>query len=185
MAVQANFENIASYLQQFSHDRSIPPLEKWYPEYCGEMDLVIKANGEWWHEGRPIRRQKMVDLFAKILWKEQDDYFLKTPVEKIKIQVEDAPLLISAVDQVEIDGKQYLQMTTQNQDVFVIDAEHPIYMREFAGEMRPYVKVRYELEALVQRNVFYHLVNYGELYDEPNCTCLKLHSGDTQFTLCM
>ncbi|MFC3903504.1 hypothetical protein SAMN05421749_102296 [Acinetobacter marinus] len=185
MAVQANFENIASYLQQFSHDRSIPPLEKWNPDYCGEMDLVIKANGEWWHEGRPIRRQKMVDLFAKILWKEQDDYFLKTPVEKIKIQVEDAPLLISAVDQVEIDGKQYLQMTTQNQDVFVIDAEHPIYMRAFDGEMRPYVKVRYELEALVQRNVFYHLVNYGELYDEPNCTCLKLHSGDAQFTLCM
>lgn len=185
MVDSANFENIASYLQQFAHDRTIPPLEKWNPDYCGEMDLVIKANGEWWHEGRPIRRQKMVDLFAKILWREGDEFFLKTPVEKIKIQVEDAPLLISAVDQIEVDGKQYLQMTTQNQDVFVLDADHPIYMRAFDDEVRPYVKVRYELEALVQRNVFYHLVNYGELSEMSDGTCLKLRSGDIEYDLGM
>ena len=124
-------------------------------------------------------------LFAKILWREVDEYFLKTPVEKIKIQVEDAPLLISEVDQIDVDGKQYLQMTTQNQDVFVIDKEHPIYMREFDGEMRPYVKVRYELEALIQRNVFYHLVNYGELSETSDGTQLKLMSGDNEYILGM
>ena len=127
----------------------------------------------------------MVDLFAKILWREVDEYFLKTPVEKIKIQVEDAPLLISEVDQIDVDGKQDLQMTTQNQDVFVIDKEHPIYMREFDGEMRPYVKVRYELEALIQRNVFYHLVNYGELSETNDGTQLKLNSGDIEYILGM
>lgn len=185
MVDSANFENITSYLQQFADDRSIPPLEKWNPDYCGEMDLVIKSNGEWWHEGRPIRRQKMVDLFAKILWREGEEFFLKTPVEKIKIQVEDAPLLISEVDLIDVDGKQYLQMTTQNQDVFVIDKEHPIYMREFDGEMRPYVKVRYELEALIQRNVFYHLVNYGELSETSDGTQLKLMSGDNEYILGM
>lgn len=194
MVTDANFQSITAYLQQLEHDRSIPPLEKWNPAYCGEMDLVIKANGEWWHEGRPIRRQKMIDLFSRVLWKEQGQYYLKTPVEKIRIQVEDAPLLITQVDQVEIDGLSYLQFTTQNQDVIIVDEQHPVSIRAYPEqktgleqepEARPYVRVRYDLDALIQRQVFYHLVDYGELYDEPNGTCLKLQSGRTTFTLCM
>ncbi|OUY09113.1 DUF1285 domain-containing protein [Acinetobacter populi] len=190
MVSDANLQSLSSYLKQLEKDHTIPPLEKWNPEYCGEMDLVIKANGEWWHEGSPIRRQNMIDLFSRVLWKEEGSYYLKTPVEKIKIQVEDAPLLVTQVDQIEIDGQTYLQFTTQTQDVIVADQQHPVFIRSYMDETgeseeRPYIKVRFGLDALIQRQVFYHLVNYGKLFDEPHGTCLKLHSGTTQFTLYM
>ena len=183
MVSEANFTNLSAYLNTLNHDRVIPPLETWNPQNCGAMDLVIKANGEWWHEGQLIRRQKMVDLFSKVLWKEDAEYFLKTPVEKIKIQVEDAPLLITQVDHIDVDGQTYLQCTTQNQDVFLVDEEHAIFMHTYNGETRPYVHVRFGLNALIQRQAFYHLVNYGELSVENQQTILKLNSGKTEIIL--
>ena len=183
MVTEANFTNLSAYLTQLNNDRVIPPLEKWNPQHCGDMDLVIKANGEWWHEGQLIRRQKMIDLFSKVLWKENDEYYLKTPVEKIRIQVEDAPLLITQVDQVEIDDDLYLQCTTQNQDVFIVDAEHSIFMKEYEGEIRPYVHVRSGLNALIQRQAFYHLVNFGELDEQDQQATLSLSSGSYHFKL--
>ncbi len=190
MVSEANFQSITQYLQQFGDERRIPPLEQWHPQYCGAMDLVIKANGQWWHEGQQIRRQKLIDLFSKVLWQEDGEYYLKTPVEKIKIQVEDAPLLIVAVDQVEIESVQYLQLTTQNQDIVLADSEHSIFMRAYTDEqgkivMRPYLHVRFGLTALIQRNVFYHLLNYGELIETAQGTGLKLKSGTAQFILGM
>ncbi|MCZ4142826.1 hypothetical protein BZG17_34095, partial [Escherichia coli] len=117
---------------QQSHKRSIPPLEQWHPKHCGKMDLTVKANGEWWHEGQLIKRQALLDLFTKVLWKEEGKFYLKTPVEQIEIEVEDEPLLVNQVDQIEISGDEFLQLTTTNQDVILVDAEHPIFMREYA-----------------------------------------------------
>ncbi|KAA5684864.1 DUF1285 domain-containing protein, partial [Pseudomonas aeruginosa] len=75
-----NLMNIAQYLKgvQQSHKRSIPPLEQWHPKHCGKMDLTVKANGEWWHEGQLIKRQALLDLFTKVLWKEEGKFYLKT-----------------------------------------------------------------------------------------------------------
>ncbi|MCU4388221.1 DUF1285 domain-containing protein [Acinetobacter haemolyticus] len=176
-----NLMNIAQYLKdvQQSHKRSIPPLEQWHPKHCGKMDLKIKANGEWWHEGQLIKRQSLLDLFSRVLWKEHGKFYLKTPVEQIEIEVEDEPLLINLADQVEIEGKTYLQLTTSNQDVVIVDEQHPIFMREFAGELRPYVHVRFGMNALIQRQSFYHLVNYGNLSEnQQGDTVLTLKSGD-------
>lgn len=175
------FGSITQYvsLEDASQTRVIPPLAQWNPQHCGKMDLVIKANGEWWHEGSLIKRQRMLDLFSKVLWPEAGKYYLKTPVEKIEITVEDVPLLVNQVDQIQIDGQVYLQLTTTNQDVVIIDAEHPIFMREYQGEMRPYVHVRFGLNALIQRQAFYHLLNFGELTETPNGDAqLRLQSGD-------
>ena len=159
--------------------RVIPPVDKWSPKFCGKMDLVIKANGEWWHEGALIKRQPMLDLFSKVLWQEEGRYYLKTPVEKIEIQVEDAPLLVNQVDQIQHNGQPYLKLTTPHQDVILVDDEHPIFMREYQGEMRPYVHVRFGLNALIQRNAFYHLLQYGELTENvQGVTELRLQSGD-------
>ncbi|MFW1951837.1 DUF1285 domain-containing protein [Acinetobacter beijerinckii] len=176
-----NLMNIAQYLKdvQQSHKRSIPPLEQWHPKHCGKMDLKIKANGEWWHEGQLVKRQALLDLFSKVLWKENDKFYLKTPVEQIEIEVEDEPLLVNQADQIEIDGQRYLQLTTINQDVVIIDKEHPIFMREYDGELRPYVHVRFGMNALIQRQSFYHLVNYGSLSENSQGdTVLTLKSGD-------
>jgi hypothetical protein len=176
-----NLMDIAQYLKgvQQSHQRVIPPLAQWHPKHCGKMDLKIKANGEWWHEGQLIKRAALLDLFSKVLWKENEKFYLKTPVEQIEIEVEDEPLLINQADQVEIDGKTYLQLTTTNQDVVIVDTEHPIFMREYAGELRPYVHVRFGMNALIQRQSFYHLINYGILSENAQgAAVLSLKSGD-------
>lgn len=181
-----NLMSIAQYLKDAhsGHKRSIPPLEQWHPKHCGKMDLKVKANGEWWHEGQLIKRQALLDLFSKVLWKEAGKFYLKTPVEQIEIEVEDEPLLVNQVDQIDIDGQSYLQVITTNQDVVIVDQEHPIFMRDFQGEMRPYVHVRFGINALIQRQAFFHLIEYGELLEnEQGDTILSLQSGDLHLQL--
>ena len=194
--------------------RAIPPLENWHPEQVTDMDLTIKANGEWWHEGGHMTRQSLVSLFATILWKEENngavEYFLKTPVQKLRIHVEDAPLLINDVGIVEEQGESWLEFTTTTGDVVRLDDEHPISLRaytmkdsddnshsdksknkednkstEISTQIRPYMMVRNGLEALVGRNAFYHLTEIGELTEREGETILTLQSGDNAYTLSM
>lgn len=182
--------------------RRIPPLEKWFPKNCGTMDLVIKANGEWWHEGRQMTRQSMIDLFSSVLWTEdvqgEPTYFLKTPVEKIGIRVEDAPLLITQVNTIEKEGKTYLEFITPHDDRVIADDDHPIIFRLPPNATantapQPYILVRQngssKLYGLIHRNVFYHLINLGELSETSDKTgtqtCLTLRSGDSVFHLSM
>lgn len=194
--------------------RAIPPLENWHPEQVTDMDLTIKANGEWWHEGGHMTRQSLVSLFATILWKEENngavEYFLKTPVQKLRIQVEDAPLLINDVGIVEEQGKNWLEFTTTTGDIVRLDGEHPISLRaytmkdsddnshsdksknrednestESSTQIRPYMMVRNGLEALIGRNAFYHLTEIGELTEREGETILTLQSGDNAYTLSM
>ena len=181
-----NLSNISQYLRnaQSSHKRSIPPLDQWHPKHCGAMDLKVKANGEWWHEGQLIKRQSMIDLFSTVLWKEDGKFYLKTPVEQIEIEVEDEPLFVNQVDQVEINQQTFLQLTTTTQDVVIVDQEHPIFMREFDGELRPYVHVRFGINALIQRASFFHLVEMGELMENRQGeSILLLKSGNFNLQL--
>ena len=194
--------------------RAIPPLENWHPEQVTDMDLTIKANGGWWHEGGHMTRQSLVSLFATILWKEENngavEYFLKTPVQKLRIHVEDAPLLINDVGIVEEQGESWLEFTTTTGDVVRLDDEHPISLRaytmkdsddnshsdksknkednkstESSTQIRPYMMVRNGLEALIGRNAFYHLTEIGELTEREGETILTLQSGDNAYTLSM
>ena len=207
-----NIDNLSHYLKSAAgtrEGRAIPPLENWHPEQIDDMDLVIKANGEWWHEGRPITRDLLVDLFSKVLWAQTDEqnqvrYFLKTPAEKWQIKVENAPLLVTQVDVIASPQKDLppqLQFTTRQGDVVVADAEHPIRLGLpfFSADSQtkdaqsqanlPYVLVRQNgtsaLYALIHRNVFYHLVELGTLVDTPAGTCLRLKSGSSVFELTM
>ena len=178
--------NIAQYLKdgQSGHKRSIPPLDQWHPKHCGAMDLKVLANGEWWHDGQLIKRQALIDLFSTVLWKEDGKFYLKTPVEQIEIQVEDEPLFVNQVDHVEIDAKHYIEFTTTNQDLIIVDQEHPIFMREYQGKLRPYVHVRFGINALIQRAAFFHLVEMGELLEnEQGESILVLQSGDLHLQL--
>lgn len=184
--------------------RAIPPLESWHPEQVDDMDLIIKANGEWWHEGGHMTRESLVSLFATILWKEENngtaEYFLKTPVQKLRIQVEDAPLLINDVGIVNEDGKSWLEFTTTTGDVIRLDDEHPIRLSAYSpkdssgkenesteaeDQIRPYMTVRNGLTALIGRNAFYHLTNIGELTERDGETILTLQSGGNSYPLTM
>jgi hypothetical protein len=167
------------------------PLEKWSPKYCGEMDLVIRANGDWWHEGVRMTRETLIKLFATVLWREVDDdgdrYYLKTPAEKIQIQVDDAPLLVVDVSQVVDNSQTFIRCTTKTGDVVIVDAEHRIEMRTFnhngVDEVRPYVRIRRNLDALIHRNAFYHLIGWSELQPNADGEAMVLHSGQEQFIL--
>lgn len=180
--------------------RSIPPLERWHPDHEEEMDMVIKANGEWWHEGTKVTRQSLVSLFATVLWREVGEdgaaqYYLKTPVQKFKITVEDAPLLINDVGIVREEGVDWLEFTTTTGDVVRLDPQHQITLREQAGgtkalgaqqsSIRPYMLVRNDLEALIGRNTFYHLIELGELAEQEGQTTLTLTSGGQRFVVSM
>jgi len=133
-----NLDVLSQYIKSAKgtrEGRAIPPLEKWHPEDIAGMDLTIKANGEWWHEGGQMTRESLVSLFATILWKEENngntEYFLKTPVQKIRIQVEDAPLLINDVGIVNEDDMSWLEFTTTTGDVVRLDNEHPIVLKAY------------------------------------------------------
>lgn len=147
-------------LAQLPKGQGLPPIERWHPEFCGDIDMRIARDGTWYYQGGPIRREAMVRLFSGILWREGDKYFLVTPVEKVGIQVDDAPFV--AID-VEVSGQgeaQRLEFVTQVGDRVIADAQHPIRVHTDAdsGEPSPYVLVRRNLEALIHRNVFYRLV---------------------------
>ena len=194
--------------------RAIPPLEKWHPEQVADMDLIIKANGEWWHEGGHMTRESLVSLFASILWKEENngtvEYFLKTPVQKLRIQVEDVPLLINDVGIVNEDNNSWLEFTTTTGDVVRLDDEHPIRLNSYVADgnsdansvdsvnrheenkrsqtdaqIRPYMEVRNGLTALIGRNAFYHLTDIGELTERDGETILTLQSGGKSYQLSM
>lgn len=171
--------------------KAMPPVEKWNPKYCGEMDLVIRANGEWWNEGVRMTREPLIKLYSTVLWREEDSgedrYYLKTPAEKIQIQVEDAPLLVVDVAQVEDDGKVFIRCTTKTGDVVIADSEHPIVMRtsklDGVDEIRPYIRIRRNLDALIHRNAFYHLIGWSELQSTDAGEVMVLQSGQERFVL--
>ncbi|WP_131668024.1 DUF1285 domain-containing protein [Psychrobacter pygoscelis] len=205
-----SIEGLSQYLKAHAgtrEGRPIPPLDKWHPSSVGEIDMVIKANGEWWHEDSKVTRQSLVSLFATVLWKEQAEdgsqqYYLKTPVQKLKITVEDAPLLINDVGIVNEEGESWLEFTTFTGDVVRLDPEHQIELRAYqpngllddkqsddktldTAQVRPYMPVRNGLEALIGRNTFYHLTELGELSEKEGQTILTLQSGGQDYTLSM
>ncbi len=171
--------------------KAMPPVEKWNPKYCGEMDLVIRANGEWWSEGVRMTREPLIKLYSTVLWREEegteDRYYLKTPAEKIQIQVEDAPLLVVDVTQVENDGLIFIRCTTKTGDVVIADSEHPIVMRTYkhegVDEIRPYIRIRRNLDALIHRNAFYHLVGWSDMQPTDAGEAMVLLSGQERFIL--
>ncbi len=136
-----------------------PPVERWEPEYCGEMDLVIRRDGSWWHEGTRIGRERMVRLFARILRKDADGHtYLVTPVEKIRIEVEAAPFLAIAVERAGEGKDQTLALRTNLDDAVIAGPDHPIRVDAgHDGAPDPYVLIRGRLEALITRAAFYDL----------------------------
>jgi hypothetical protein len=146
-------------LADTSDDRR--PVERWNPDHCGEIDIVIKSDGSWWHEGSPIGRKRIVKLFASVLRKDADGVtYLVTPVEKLSIKVERAHFVAVRMD-VKGEGQaQRIFFTTNMDDVVEVDEQTPLRIETDpqTGEPDPYVGVWGRLEASLSRPVFYELV---------------------------
>ena len=139
-----------------------PPVHLWNPEFCGDLDMRIARDGTWFYLGSPIGRKPLVKLFSGVIRYDEDGkYYLVTPVEKIGITVDDAPFV--AVEMfVDGEGRERVISFRTNVDDFVImDADHPFRLEidPETKEPSPYVRVRANLDALINRPVFYDLVN--------------------------
>ena len=161
----------------------LPPVERWNPPFCGDIDMRIARDGTWFYEGTPIGRPALVKLFSNILWREGDRYFLVTPVEKVGITVDDAPFV--AVDcTAEGEGREMrLGFVTQTGDAVEAGPEHPIRVERDpeTGEPAPYVLVRRNLEALIDRKTFYRLVELGCHEERDGVRWFGLWSGGAFF----
>ena len=143
--------------------KGLPPVHLWNPAHCGEIDIRIRRDGGWWHEGTPIGRPALVRLFSTVLRKDPDGFHLVTPVEKLKIAVDDAPFVAVRVDRV---GEALVFLTNVG-DTVEAGPENPLRVETdpVTGEPAPYVHVRRGLEARLSRPVFYELVEMAELLD--------------------
>lgn len=177
---------LADLQAENARSHKLPPVDSWNPPYCGELDIRIAVDGTWYYLGTPIGRPGLVRLFSTILRRDDDGrFYLVTPVEKVGIQVADAPFLAVRVD-IQGNGKdQLLVFTTNAGDAVEAGLDHPFCVRYpgAAGEPRPYLHVRGRLEALVSRAVFYELVDRSEERDTPEGPQLGLWSGGKFFTL--
>jgi hypothetical protein len=143
----------------------LPPVSSWNPPLSGDIDIVIESDGSWIHEGTLMSREKLVVLFASILKREEDDYFLVTPVEKWRIRVKDLPFVVVAMDQqIDGDGNSLIRFVTNLGERFELDSEHPLRVQQAEdGSPLPEVLVRTGgLYARISRSVFYQLVDIAQ-----------------------
>jgi hypothetical protein len=160
--------------------RGLPPVHLWNPPHCGEIDIRIRPDGTWLHEGTPIGRPALVRLFSTVLRKDPDGVCLVTPAEKLKIVVDDAPFVAVGMEQ----AGEALQFITNVGDVVEAGPDHAIRVQTGgAGEPRPYLHVRAGLEALISRPVFYALVELGQVRPGPGGARLAVASRGCWFDL--
>ncbi|MFT6451501.1 MAG: hypothetical protein ACJA06_000985 [Halocynthiibacter sp.] len=180
-SVTISAENIAAAARQAAKYGGLPPVERWNPPFCGDLDMQIKRDGTWFYMGTPIGRPELVRLFSTILKREGDSFFLVTPVEKVGITVEDAPFI--AVDFIAKDG--FLIFTTNLGDSAAAGPDHPIRVirDEATGEPSPYIEIRAGLEARIDRKSFYRLVDIGGVAPFEGQEWFGIRSNDTFFPI--
>jgi hypothetical protein len=159
--------------------RGLPPVHLWNPPHCGEIDIRIARDGTWFHEKSPIGREALVRLFSTVLRLDPDGYHLVTPVEKMKILVDDSPFIAVRVDRV---GEDLVFQTNVGDEVRAgPDNAIRVQMDETSGEPRPYLHVRRGLEARLARPVFYELVEMAQVRDTPDGPQYGVSSGGVWF----
>ncbi|HEX4765161.1 MAG TPA: DUF1285 domain-containing protein [Lichenihabitans sp.] len=158
----------------------LPPVHLWNPPFCGDIDMRIARDGTWFYGGTPIGRPALVRLFSTILRRDAERYVLVTPVEKVGIEVEDAPFLAVEMDRQDAT----LRLRTNVGDWVEAGADHPLRFEPGpSGGLKPYVKVRGDLWALVSRPVFYDLVAGSETREIDGVPTCGIASGGSFFPM--
>ena len=161
----------------------LPPVHLWNPPDCGDLNMRIARDGTWFYEGTPIGRPELVRLFSTILRKDGDRYVLVTPVEKVGIMVDDAPFVAVDFEVVGSGEDQVLTFETNVGDYTTAGPEHSIRVTRDTetGEPSPYVHIRADLEALIDRKSFYRLVEIGAHAEHDGASWFGLWSGGAFF----
>jgi uncharacterized protein len=165
--------------------RGPAPVHLWNPPDCGDIDMRIAADGTWFYCGSPIGRLPLVQLFASILRRDGDRYVLVTPVERVGIRVDDAPFLAVEMRVEGDDGDSRLTFRTNVEDIVTVDEQHPLRFERGAAEgLKPYVRVRGDLWALVKRALFYDLVDLGATERWRDAAWFGVRSSGLFFPMC-
>ncbi|GGE53274.1 DUF1285 domain-containing protein [Actibacterium pelagium] len=167
MIVKPTADGIAAAAKKASK-KGPPPVHLWNPPFCGDLEMRIARDGTWFYQGSPINRHSLVKLFSSIIRKDGEDYVLVTPVEKVGITVEDAPFVAIDLEATGEGEEQSLTFTTNVEDSVTAGPDHPIRVERDpeTGEPAPYVLIRSNLEALIDRKSFYRLVDIGTHKDD-------------------
>jgi uncharacterized protein len=182
-AGQGGLEALTASLPR--ENKGLPPVERWNPPFCGDIDMRIAPDGTWFYQKTPIGRPALVKLFASVLKREDDKYFLVTPVEKVGIVVEDAPFLAVEMNTATGDLSPILQFRTNVDDWVAAGPGHALRFEQQPanGGLKPYLHVRRDLWAKVTRALFYDLVALGEERDVDGKAMFGVVSGGEFFAM--
>lgn len=167
-----------------SYRKSMPPVHRWNPDFCGDIDMVIKRDGTWFYMGTPIGRAPLVRLFASVLRKDEDGKtYLVTPVEKVGITVEDAHFIAVEMNPQGEGENQVLTFRTNVDDVVEAGENNPLkfVIDKVNQGVKPYLMVRGRLEALVSRAVMYDLIELGEEVEIDGVSTFAVRSNGAVF----
>ena len=175
----------SSTIKKYIKESEPAPVHLWDPPYCGELDIRITRDGNWHYNKSPIGRKRLVKLFSNILKKEGDFYYLVTPVEKIKIQVDDAPFLIVDIESKTVNGTQEITFLTNTETEFSLGSKNPlrILFKNHTQEPSPYVVVRKNLEGLIDRKTFYRLIEKSDFHLHKGASWLGIWSQNVFFPI--
>ena len=185
---QYNFAKGLETIYEFSKQQknSLPPVDKWNPKFCGDIDMKIMRNGKWFYMGTEIKRPAMVKLFSGILRLDSDNfYYLVTPVEKVRISVEDAPFIATSLISEKKDNINHLYFITNVNEKILLTKNNPLEIKinNITEEPSPYIFVRKNLKALISRSVFYELIKLATKKNIDGKDCLVLASAGEVFKL--
>ena len=166
-------------------DQGVRPVHDWHPSHVADIDLRISRDGTWHYQGSPIHRLRLVKLFASVMRRDDDDYYLVTPVEKLRIQVDDVPFLAVEIDREGGGESQRLLFRTNVDDLVEAGPRHPIrvVIDPLSGEPSPYILVRDRLEALISRPVFYQMADLALMENNASSTEIGVWSCGCFFVL--
>jgi hypothetical protein len=174
--------------------RPLPPVEKWNPDFCGDINMTVTLDGRWFYEGTPVGRASLVKLFSSVLKREADKYFLVTPVEKVGITVEDTPFLITQWKELNAersgDKGSTLVLITQTGDEVILNSVDQMELRvppqaiqDKEATAIPYVCVRRNLWARLHQNVYYQLLEKSKEITGDGETCFVVRSANIDFVI--
>ena len=162
----------------------LAPVELWDPAFCGDIPIRIDRQGDWFYLDSKIQRPQLVQLFASVLTRQQQEYFLLTPVEKVRIQVEDAAFVIVALDHQRSGADTVLVATTNLGHQVLIDAEYPLFLQtQPDGQLLPYLQLWRGLTAKFSRAVYYQLVDLAFPVQVGGKSWLQICSAGVHFEL--
>ena len=169
---KVSVSKLSSTVTKYVQESKPAPVDLWDPPYCGELNIRIARDGQWFYNNSPIGRKRLVKLFSNILKKEKNTYYLVTPVEKVKIKVDDAPFVIVDMECTKKGTSQEISFVTNTEARFTLSKKHPlrVKIKKDTKEPSPYVTVRRNLEGLIDRKTFYRLADMCEIH---------LHRGET------